>query len=88
MLLRSPSVLWRGELLANGIFLLSEMIHNPGVNADLQALGIKFIMDTKGNMLIGWDELNSDDVVIIPAFGTTLELEHILRGEGYRSHTL
>ena len=25
------------------IFLLSEMIHNPGVNADLQALGIKFI---------------------------------------------
>src|SRR5580700_5766340 len=27
------------------IFLLSEMIHNPGVNADLQGLGIKFIMD-------------------------------------------
>ena len=38
------------------IFLLSEMIHNPGVNADLQALGIKFIMDTKGGMLINWDQ--------------------------------
>ena len=64
------------------IFLLSEMIHNPGVNADLQARGIKFIMDTRGNMLMDWDDLHKDDVVIIPAFGTTLELEHILREKG------
>ncbi len=64
------------------IFLLSEMIHNPGVNADLQALGIRFIMDTKGNMLISWDDLTSEDVVIVPAFGTTLELEQILRNKG------
>ncbi len=64
------------------IFLLSEMIHNPGVNADLVALGVRFIMDTKGNMIIGWDELTSDDVVIIPAFGTTLELEQQLRDKG------
>ncbi len=61
------------------VFLLSEMIHNPGVNADLQAMGVKFIMDTKGKMLMGWDELTSDDIVIIPAFGTTLELEQTLR---------
>lgn len=64
------------------IFLLSEMIHNPGVNADLVAMGVRFLMDTRGNMLIGWDELNSDDVVIIPAFGTTLELEQTLRDIG------
>jgi len=64
------------------IFLLSEMIHNPGVNADLQALGIQFIMDTKGNMLMAWNELTPDDVVIIPAFGTTLELEQKLRELG------
>jgi 4-hydroxy-3-methylbut-2-en-1-yl diphosphate reductase len=64
------------------IFLLSEMIHNPGVNADLQSLGVKFIMDTKGNMLMDWDELTPNDVVIIPAFGTTLELEKILRDKG------
>ncbi|MBX2906961.1 MAG: 4-hydroxy-3-methylbut-2-enyl diphosphate reductase [Taibaiella sp.] len=64
------------------IFLLSEMIHNPGVNADLVNLGVRFIMDTKGNMLISWDELTSDDVVIIPAFGTTLELEQILKEKG------
>lgn len=64
------------------VFLLSEMIHNPGVNADLQNLGVKFIMDTKGNMLMAWDELISDDIVIIPAFGTTLELEKTLRDKG------
>src|ERR1035438_7128178 len=55
------------------IFLLSEMIHNPGVNADLLALGIQFIMDTKGNNLTDWNDITKDDVVIIPAFGTTLE---------------
>lgn len=64
------------------VFLLSEMIHNPGVNADLHNLGVKFIMDTKGNMLMDWDELKSDDIVIIPAFGTTLELEKTLRDKG------
>ena len=64
------------------IFLLSEMIHNPGVNADLVEMGIRFMMDTKGNMLMGWDELNSDDVVIIPAFGTTLEMEQKLKEKG------
>jgi 4-hydroxy-3-methylbut-2-enyl diphosphate reductase len=64
------------------IFLLGEMIHNPGVNADLLALGVRFIMDTAGNMLTGWDELTADDIVIIPAFGTTLELEETLRSKG------
>ncbi|HXS37719.1 MAG TPA: 4-hydroxy-3-methylbut-2-enyl diphosphate reductase [Flavipsychrobacter sp.] len=64
------------------VFLLSEMIHNPGVNADLQALGVCFIMNTDGTLLINWDELNSDDIVIIPAFGTTLELEQKLREKG------
>ncbi len=63
------------------IFLLSEMIHNPGVNADLQNLGVRFLMDTKGNMLFNWDELRSEDIVIIPAFGTTLELEEQLRAK-------
>lgn len=64
------------------IFLLGEMIHNPGVNADLLALGVRFIMDTAGNMLVSWDELTADDIVIIPAFGTTLELEETLRSKG------
>jgi 4-hydroxy-3-methylbut-2-enyl diphosphate reductase len=60
------------------IFLLSQMIHNPGVNEDLQSYGIRFIQDTNGNQLIPWSEINQDDIVIIPAFGTTLEIEEIL----------
>lgn len=61
------------------IFLLSEMIHNPGVNADLQTNGIEFILDNFGNQIIDWDEITENDIVIIPAFGTTLETEEILR---------
>lgn len=64
------------------IFLLSEMIHNPIVNLDLQSRGIQFIMDTYGNQLIDWGEISSDDVVIIPAFGTTLETEKLLKAKG------
>jgi len=56
------------------IFLLSEMIHNPQVNDDLQARGVQFLMDTHGKQLVAWEELSSEDVVIIPAFGTTLEI--------------
>jgi len=61
------------------IFLLSQMIHNPVVNDDLRNKGINFIMDTEGNKFTDWDELTKDDVVIIPAFGTTLEIEAKLK---------
>jgi 4-hydroxy-3-methylbut-2-en-1-yl diphosphate reductase len=64
------------------IFLLSEMIHNPTVNADLQARGVVFLQDTKGNMLIPFEELTAEDVVIIPAFGTTLLIEEKLNAIG------
>ncbi len=64
------------------VYLLSEMIHNPGVNADLLDMGVQFLMDTKGNMLIDWNELTNDDIVIIPAFGTTIELENKLKEIG------
>ena len=64
------------------IFLLSQMIHNPEVNKDLQAKGINFIMDTEGNMFIDWSELTPDDIVIVPAFGTTLEIEQRLANMG------
>lgn len=67
------------------IFLLSEMIHNPQVNADLQSHGITFLQDTYGKQLISFDELKSDDIVIIPAFGTTLEIEQRLNGIGIQT---
>ena len=64
------------------IFLLSQMIHNPTVNEDLTQHGIEFIQDTSGRQLISWEELKANDVVIIPAFGTTLEIERILKDRG------
>jgi 4-hydroxy-3-methylbut-2-en-1-yl diphosphate reductase len=58
------------------------MIHNQEVNNDLVNRGVRFIMDTDGRQIIPWDELNPDDIVIIPAFGTTIEIEHLLLDRG------
>ena len=67
------------------IFLLSEMIHNPQVNADLQAHGIQFLQDTYGKQLIPFEEINETDIVLIPAFGTTLEIEKKLTSIGIQT---
>jgi 4-hydroxy-3-methylbut-2-enyl diphosphate reductase len=67
------------------IFLLSEMIHNPQVNADLQSRGVRFLQDTHGNQLLPFDELTAEDIVIIPAFGTTLEIERRLKAIGIQT---
>ena len=64
------------------IFLLSEMIHNPQVNADLLAHGIDFLQDTHGKQLIPFETLRADDIVMIPAFGTTLDIERKLKDLG------
>ncbi len=64
------------------IFLLSEMIHNPQVNADLQAFGVQFLQDTYGKELISLDTITKEDIVLIPAFGTTLPIEKRLKEIG------
>jgi 4-hydroxy-3-methylbut-2-enyl diphosphate reductase len=64
------------------VFFLSEMIHNPQVNQDLQERGVSFLMDTKGKELIPLDSITGDDIVVIPAFGTTLQMEAVLREKG------
>src|SRR6185312_6939377 len=64
------------------IYLLSEMIHNPLVNDDLKSRGVRFLMDTKGNTVIPFEELSPGDIVIVPAFGTTLEIEKKLLEAG------
>jgi len=58
------------------------MIHNQEVNNDLQSRGIQFIMDTDGTQFIPWEELKPEDIVIIPAFGTTLEIQKKLEEIG------
>ncbi|MBS1977085.1 MAG: 4-hydroxy-3-methylbut-2-enyl diphosphate reductase [Bacteroidetes bacterium] len=64
------------------IYLLSQMIHNQEVNQDLSERGIHFIMDTDGTQFIPWSDIRGDDIVIIPAFGTTLEIEKLLESKG------
>lgn len=64
------------------VYLLSQMIHNQEVNADLQSRGIQFINDTDGTTFIPLEAIHKDDIVIIPAFGTTLEMEHRLLDKG------
>ncbi len=64
------------------IYLLSQMIHNPTVNNDLLDKGLKFIMNTEGKQLIEWDQVHPEDVVITPAFGTTIEISDLLEKKG------
>jgi 4-hydroxy-3-methylbut-2-en-1-yl diphosphate reductase len=52
------------------VFLTGEIIHNPHVNDKLRALGIRFLSDGGESI----DRLTPDDVVILPAFGVTIEM--------------
>ncbi len=62
------------------VYMLSELIHNPFVNEDLSARGLRYLQSDQGRPLADpttgvfyWDLLKKDDVVIIPAFGATDE---------------
>ena len=70
------------ENVGRRVFLLSEMIHNPSVNEDLRKRGVRFIREHNGKQLIDWDDLKTDDIVIVPAFGTTVEIQQTLKDRG------
>ena len=62
------------------VFMLSELIHNPFVNDDLQRRGLRYLQTDKGRPVVNpqtgleyWEELSPEDVVVIPAFGATNE---------------
>lgn len=69
------------------IFFLSEMIHNPNVNQDLQDRGVQFMFTPSGEQLVDWDLLTSDDIVVVPAFGTTVEVQEELEKRGIDPYT-
>ncbi len=52
------------------LFIVGEIIHNPEVNEQISSLGIKNLMGKNKQADIA--DLRSDDVVIVPAFGTEL----------------
>ena len=69
------------------LFMLSEMIHNPQVNSDLRRRGMQFLRSSLGDQLIDFNTLTPDDIVVIPAFGTTLEIKDELKSRGVDVHT-
>jgi len=64
------------------LFLIGEIIHNPEVNAQIAALGIRNLLDESGRPHV--EDLGPDDVVIVPAFGTTVSLVEEIKRHGCR----
>jgi 4-hydroxy-3-methylbut-2-enyl diphosphate reductase len=79
------------------IYLAGEIIHNPHVNSNLQAMGITFLMPEKAGSgegeagggagagsgdRIDFSGVRAEDVVILPAFGVTIRDFELLRQIG------
>jgi 4-hydroxy-3-methylbut-2-enyl diphosphate reductase len=60
------------------VFLTGEIIHNPHVNEQLRQRGIRILTDPGESM----EALTPNDVVILPAFGITVELLQQLTAYG------
>lgn len=69
------------------IFFLSEMIHNPSVNRDLQERGVRFVFAPSGEQVVPWGSLTPEDIMVVPAFGTTLEIQEELVSRGIDPYT-
>lgn len=62
------------------IFLLGEIIHNPDVNAQLTAMGIRHFQAHPTEEEIA--SLNPEDVVIVPAFGAEVPTVDAIKAKG------
>jgi 4-hydroxy-3-methylbut-2-enyl diphosphate reductase len=60
------------------VYLTGEIIHNPHVNVQLRAQGIRFLSDEDESI----SALTPEDVVILPAFGVTIEMLLDLEARG------
>jgi 4-hydroxy-3-methylbut-2-enyl diphosphate reductase len=67
------------------ILLVGEIIHNPHVNRRLGEMGIEILApghDSNGKPVFDYAGLSPQDVVILPAFGVTIQDFETLRGLG------
>jgi 4-hydroxy-3-methylbut-2-enyl diphosphate reductase len=64
------------------LYILGEIIHNPEVNDQIHAMGIKSLTGKDADADI--NDLKKDDVVIIPAFGTEVATRKLLEAKGCR----
>lgn len=58
------------------IFITNEIIHNPEVNEQMKALGVQFVPMIDG--MKDFSSITKEDIVILPAFGATLEEMQVL----------
>jgi 4-hydroxy-3-methylbut-2-enyl diphosphate reductase len=63
------------------LFITGEIIHNPHVNSRLREMGIRFLSGA-GAEPDAWDRLGPEEVVILPAFGVTVQQMTLLREKG------
>ena len=63
------------------IVLVGEIIHNPYVNARLREMGIE-ILERQDSRAFDFSSIQPEDVVILPAFGVTIEDFEELRSLG------
>lgn len=62
------------------LFILGEIIHNPEVNEQISSMGIKNLIAP--NQQASIDDLQPEDVVIVPAFGTELKIQERIKEKG------
>ena len=62
------------------IFLLGEIIHNPDVNAQIEALGIHSLAAHPSDADL--NNLQAEDVVIVPAFGAEVAVINAVKAHG------
>jgi 4-hydroxy-3-methylbut-2-enyl diphosphate reductase len=71
----------RTKFAERRVFLVGEIIHNPHVNKKLQAMGVEFLRRPEGGEF-DLRGITPEDVVILPAFGVTVEDFERLRAIG------
>lgn len=64
------------------IFLLGEIIHNPEVNDQIREMGIVSLRPVPSDRELAELNLTSEDVVLIPAFGTEVATRQKLEASG------
>jgi len=62
------------------LYILGEIIHNPEVNDQIRDMGIRFLSGP--NKVADIDDLDENDIVIIPAFGTEVGILEKLKSKG------
>ncbi len=71
----------RAKFPTRQLVMVGEIIHNPHVNKKLEAMGIAFIHRTDGGHF-DFSRITPDHVVILPAFGVTIQDFTTLRALG------